>query len=47
MVECPVCGSLKIQTSGQFYKCTNCKYVWKRGCPTCGRKVNDNTVKRH
>ena len=47
MVECPVCGSLKIQTSGQFDKCTNCKYVWKRGCPTCGRKVNDNTVKRH
>ena len=47
MVECPVCGSLKIKASGQFYKCTNCRYVWRKSCPTCGGKRNDNTIKRH
>lgn len=46
MVECPMCGSLKVKVTGQFYKCTNCKYTWKKGCPTCGRGVNDNTIKR-
>ena len=47
MVECPVCGSLKIRVNGQFYKCSNCQYVWKKGCPTCGRTCHDNTNKRH
>ena len=47
MIECPVCGSLKIRTSGQFHKCMNCQYTWKKGCPSCGRNINDNTIKRH
>lgn len=47
MIECPVCGSLKIRTNGQFHKCMNCQYTWKKGCPSCGRNINDNTVKRH
>lgn len=46
MVECPVCGSLKVKVTGQFYKCINCNYTWKKGCPTCGRNLNDNTIKR-